>query len=330
MNNPYLIDGSRRVHRHWWTVVPALPAGPDKQKAHALQRVWSDHTMNAFRTAADGSLLPGNRGFYTEGTEDHLTPAVFQTWAALGPAHAWLPALLALFNITPSGAVETARWCYFFEQYTADGKRPIADIVLAWRDGAGEAVLVIEAKRRGARLAVKDLTDLSRYLRMPSIYSVPRRHLGLLVDAADLAGMHVKLAGAWPIASWQALISAQITAARDLAAPTTVIKEVIGLIGLHAAFHGLVAPLARESLALVAGEGTAARYNAIATEAEGPPEAVRFLLGSEAVFAIRRGRSPDTPLPWLADTLAADEIWRRGEQTTAARQVPRWRLNWGT
>lgn len=334
LSSPYLVDGPRRVHRHWWTVVPALPEGRDTQEAHALRRVWFDHTMNTFKEAPDGSLQPGARGFYTEGTEDHLTPAVFQTWAALGTPQAWLPRLLELFGLAPAGQVEAARWCYFFEEYTADGKRPIADIVLAWRDEAGEAVLVIEAKRRGTQLASKDLTDLGRYLRMPSIAAVARRHLGLLVDEADLPTVRLRLLNAWPLTSWQALIGAQIDAAQHLEGSMAVAREVARLITLHAAHQGVGRPPGPMPLALTQAEGTPESYAAITAAAEAPPAIIRFLLGSEAALALRAGRRPAAPLRWLDDVPAADEIWHRsrtspaGKQTTAERQVARWRLNW--
>ncbi|MBC9176107.1 hypothetical protein [Pseudoroseomonas ludipueritiae] len=334
MSSPYLVDAPRRVHRHWWTVVPALPEGPDTQEAHALRRVWFDHTMNTFGAAADGALRPRARGFYTEGTEDHLTPAVFQTWAALGSPASWLPRLLQLFGLAPVGRVTAARWCYAFEEHVTMRLRPIADIVLAWCDEAGEAVLVIEAKRRGAPLAAKDLTDLDRYLRMPSIAAVPRRHLGLLVDEADLPAIQARLAGAWPVTSWQALIGAQLDAARHLDGAATVAREVAHLITVHAAHHGLGRPPCQMALALAKGAGTPASYAAIAAAMEAPPAVTRFLLGSEAALALRCGRRPAAPLPWLEDAPAADEIWHRfrtapaERQTTAERQVARWKLNW--
>ena len=56
----------------WWQVMPALPVSPETQHHAALRRIWADHTIN---TRAKG------RGYYHWGTEDHITPALFQIWA---------------------------------------------------------------------------------------------------------------------------------------------------------------------------------------------------------------------------------------------------------
>jgi hypothetical protein len=150
---PFLDVASRRVHRFWWTCVPALPTARGTQADEVLRRVWFDHTMNTFKIDATGSVRANSRGFYTEGTEDHVVPALFQTWVIFRDVASWMPDFLALFGIPANGTVRRVRWCYLFEQVFEGRRFCIPDIVLAWEDDAGKAVLVIEAKVRGGGLA---------------------------------------------------------------------------------------------------------------------------------------------------------------------------------
>ena len=102
--SPFLATSPQCVHRYWWTCVPALPTMRGSPADRALKRIWFDHTMNTFRVSADGAVRPNARGFYTEGTEDHVVPALFQTWAIFPEVASWMPELLALFGIKPIGA----------------------------------------------------------------------------------------------------------------------------------------------------------------------------------------------------------------------------------
>jgi hypothetical protein len=58
---------------YWWQFLPALPERAS-QEYYTLRRIWADHTMNTTKRG---------RGFYWWGTEDNMTPVLFQNWAVL-------------------------------------------------------------------------------------------------------------------------------------------------------------------------------------------------------------------------------------------------------
>lgn len=326
MSNAYLIAGPRRVHRHWWTVLPALPTGPDTVEAHILRRVWFDHTMNTFRKAPDGALQPGPRGFHIDGTEDQMTPVLFQSWAALGSPDRWLPGLLGLFGVRAVGQVRRARWAYLFEQGHG-ARRANADIVLSWEDDAGEAVLVIEAKRRGGKPTAKDFEVPSRYLAMPSIAPFSRRYLGFIVDDADAARIAEALPAGTALTTWQSMMALQLRAVEALELSPALRALVRATVGWVAARQGVATTTDLPCAVLPPATGTADAYEAL-RRLGCEPLLTAFLLGAEAARAADAGRTPEAPMAWLEDSPDFLTISQEMRQTTPERQVPRWRLDW--
>jgi hypothetical protein len=309
-----------------------LPTARGTQTDEVLRRVWFDHTMNTFKIDAVGSIRANSRGFYTESIEDHVVPALFQTWAIFRDVSSWMPDFLALFGILAEGTVRRVRWCYLFEQIFEGRRFCIADIVVAWEDDAGKAVLVLEAKTRGGVLTEKDLSGLDRYLRMPSIEVVPRRYLGFLVDASDVRKVRSLIRTDIQIATWQAIVDLQIKAAHALSAVNFLSVTIVTLIATHASYHGFVdAPISNLPEFLPA-RGTSNAYAHI-RDLGTPPEIEAFLLGSEVALASRMGVLPEPPFEWLRDDPDSLEIWRRakagfpGRQTVSDRRVPRWQLD---
>jgi hypothetical protein len=333
LSTPFLDVASKRVHRFWWTCVPALPTARGTQTDEALRRVWFDHTMNTFKTDAVGSISANSRGFYTEGTEDHVVPALFQTWAIFPDVSSWMPGFLTLFGIPANGTVRRVRWCYLFEQIFEGRRFCIADIVLAWEDDAGKAVVVLEAKTRGGGLTEKDLSGLDRYLQMPSIKAVPRRYLGFLVDASDVRKVRSLIRSDIQIVTWQAIVDLQIEAAHALSAVKSLSATIATLIATHASYQGFVDSPISNLPELLPARGTSNAYARI-RDLGTPPEIEAFLLGSEAALASRTGVLPEPPFEWLRSDPDALQIWRRakaessGRQTVADRRVPRWQLDW--
>lgn len=41
--SPYLLHAPR-IHRYWWTVMPALPSSRNTRAYFALRRLWADQT----------------------------------------------------------------------------------------------------------------------------------------------------------------------------------------------------------------------------------------------------------------------------------------------
>lgn len=333
-NSPYLTTVPDKVHRFWWTCFPALPRSRETHAYHALKRVWFDHTINTFEEAAPGQWRRRARGFYTEGSEDHIAPVLFQNWA-LFPESSWAPSLLEAYHIGVKGAVRRVRWCPFFEQPYDGRKFCIADIVLCWEDDAGIGLLVLEAKVRGRKLGTKDLPQASRYLRMPSIRAISRRHFGLLVDAADEAVVRRTIMETAPIATWQTLGRLQIAAAQHLPLCSGWVDRITRLLAAHFSYFGFDVDGWASACVGISSDmvATCDQYAEIRAH-ELPASVEDFLIGSLVVLAARNGNMPASPHDWIYDEPDCISIYcqgrqhKAGYQTTADRRIARWSLDW--
>lgn len=319
----FLID-KPRTYRYWWTLVPVLPRSREDHGYAVLKRQWADHTMNTIRREGDAWRV-GSRGAYVEGREDHITPALFQIWAAF-PGASWAARLLSLWGIVPEGDVTAVRWSYSWEQKRALGMRPdITDIVVQWRDRGGFGALVIEAKRRGGAFGPKDIAGGTSYLMMPSLQSVPRRAVGFLVDERDLATATTKLPKGTRIATWQDMGKAQSLCASEQQIPDADRRRMQALIASHFAHHGmgfdqtLSGSLGNESF-----DGSEKRYAAVRAQAL-PAQIEAFFLGSEVSLCARRGLMPAPPFAWLAEEPSLLDL-TRSPQPTSDRERPLWRI----
>jgi hypothetical protein len=333
-NGPYLTVTPGKVHRYWWTCFPALPRRRDAQAYHALKRVWFDHTINTFEEVSPGEWRRRARGFYTEGSEDHVAPVLFQNWA-LFPDTGWIGQLLERYQVQPQGPVHRVRWCPFFEQVYRGKKFCIADIVVCWKDDAGIGVLVLEAKVRGGKLGLKDHPATSPYLLMPSIRAVRRRYYGLLIDAADLLGAQAVIGDAAPIATWQTIARLQIVAAQSLRLPSAMVERITDSLAAHFSYFGIEADGVLRSRSSGAEEDRGTAHDYAEIRSHRLPACIEdYLIGSQVVFAARAGRMPEPPYAWLRDEPDCLSVYQRGKrnepgyQTTDHRRVPRWHLDW--
>jgi hypothetical protein len=327
-------NGSPLTHEYWWTCIPALPTGRESHTYRMLKRVWFDHTMNTFRVEPDGTLKPNGRNFYTAGKEDHITPALFQTFAMFEDHSKWLPQSLELFGIETVGRVASASWSYLFEEIYEGRKFCIADIVLSWRDDAGEAVLVLEVKAPKGSLTAKDIDGLGRYLNMLSVRKVSRRSIGFLVDASDLPRVRAVTKASVPAASWQDMIRLQVEATKFLPCKSDVQELIAALILEHAAYCGIHMAVTQPRIEIdrevLLGLGNTQSYDRI-VELGLPLTIQNFLLGSEAALAVRQGHRPQPPMSWLSNDPRSVDIWnssRAGDprrQSVPDRRVAFWR-----
>jgi hypothetical protein len=312
-----------RTYSHWWLCVPVLPADRLDPRYTVLRRLWADHTMNCVRADGKQWRLASTRGFYVEPREDHITPALFDIWAAM-PDFRWVGPLLDLWGI-PHGIVTRANWSYGWEQRRSPRERPdITDIVLCWEDESGAAVLVIEAKRAGGKLTPKDLCGGKRYLGMPSIRPFCRRSVAFLLAARDTTAARAALPTGTPVASWEDVGRLQVTMLQSLRLTAPDANRVMFAVRRHYSDLGFVLADTPETGSSEAFDGTPARYDGV--RALGLPAPVeRFLLGSEVRFCARSGRRPHPPFPWLAHESGFVDI-ASTPQPTSERERPLWRL----
>lgn len=222
---------------HWWKIMPMLPSNKTSWQYRVLKRIWFDHTMQAAKLDSFGDIVTGGRGFNNISSEDHLTVKMFHNWS-LFPNNDWSKNFLTSCGAKPTGNIQNIRWSFGYEEYLENkSKRPIADIVIKWKDGIGEAVLVIEAKKKGLQpknLNEKDIPSSSIYLNMPSIKIYERKSACLLIDEADTDSVRNLIGDNEPILTWQQLASLQIEAAKELDIPLSVKEFVIGsLLNLY-------------------------------------------------------------------------------------------------
>lgn len=321
-NQSSMLFEKPRTYKYWWTFVPVLPRTREDQAYGMLRRQWADHTMNTLIRKGD-RVVPGSRGMYVEGREDHITPCLFQIWAAF-PGTAWVPRLLALWNVVPEGDVTAVRWSYSWEERRI-GEKSITDIVVNWRDRRGDAVLVIEAKRKGGKLSRKDLDGGSNYLTMPSIRRLTRRHVGFLVDVRDAPTVTASVAAGTPVAVWQDMGRAQAASVADVSVTEAERSKMRSLIARHHSDHGTgYDEVAARALDGVCFDGSSARYEAV-RNLNLPSEVELFYLGSEVSLCARRGVMPEPPFAWLAGEPSLLEI-RALRQSTPERETAWWRL----
>lgn len=333
VESPWITGAPRRAHKVWWTCLPVLPRDRSHWPYSMLRRQWFDHTMNTFRQDGSGGWRPNSRGFYTEAAEDHMTVVLFHIWAAL-PDGAWVPALLKAFGVQATGQVCTVRWAFSVEDGYAGpqiGRNfRIADIVLCWRDCAGDGVLVIETKKPGGALKSGDHPERTLYLRMNAIERVPRRHYGLLVDARDLSRARSTMGTPTPIITWAQLAALQIEAIGRAKLAAEIEARVRSFIAVMYGRNGVPLP-GEQPLPADPAAGALERYREI--EALNEPENVRdLLIAAEIAQAVEAGVMPQPPFPWLAAEPKAIDIYlagrdkRPGSQTTQERRIQWWRL----
>jgi hypothetical protein len=101
--------------------------------------------------------------------------------------------ILDILKAPHNGVVRRVRWSYSFEGISEKADRPpemkkpkiIADIVLSWEDDNGQNLAVIETKRPGGSLGIKDRQpDL--YLKLPAFRKFNHRHKSFLVCESDI------------------------------------------------------------------------------------------------------------------------------------------------
>lgn len=298
-----------REHNVWWTAIPALPVDRETPEWAVLRRLWDDHTLNT---------VGGARGIYRPSTEDHLLVSLFQCFAIFLNDLAWAPTLLRQFGQVPHGDITAIRWSYHFEQPRhLDPQRRIVDLVVAWRDAAGDAVLLVEAKGPNTKLGPKDLADpASYYGSMPAFAAYKRRGFAFLLDAQ---GRHGRVPDDVPRTTWQALGNLLIELAGAETEPVRAI--LVKTLANHLARLGVMGRTTDNP-----AEGTAARYAALRA-LSARPAVVNFLLGAEAAAAHAAGRSPEPPFPWLAETPDRMQVSMRKRQPKTEREAPLWRLD---
>jgi hypothetical protein len=305
---------------HWWKLIPALPSSASSQEYHALRRVWGDHTIS------------GARSFYRWGTEDNLTPALFQTWRAF-ERPAVLEPLLAACGLEPSN-VSRVQWAYACEEEIVSGLHTgvrgrfvIPDIVLYFEDDRGPGVLAFEVKRPGKAAEARDSEKLEAYTRLSSI-SKFRRVAGCFIVSEKAAAATKMIAGGRPVVTWQELHAAQLEALETAMATGSARTLLADWISRNYGRCGVGRFEAPPSQAPGGnGYGSREAYAAICARAL-PPGLSRFLAGSECVECAFRGRNPLPPLDWLAGEISVSDLRARKLQKTGDRRIARWLPQW--
>jgi hypothetical protein len=213
----------------WWQALPALPASPEAPAYAALKRMWADATI----------LKRG--GFYRADSEDHIMVVLFENWAAM-PDCSWVGSFVESCGAGVSGKVVEAGWSFEYTQNRPGQSPPklTCDIVVWWRDNAGEAVLVLEAKKPGnQQWHEKDIPSTSPYTDVPGFAGIKRRSVCLLIAESDARAMAGRLAGE-PVITWERLGGMQMEAFKKLDVPDSVRSFLIGALVHQYALYGIM------------------------------------------------------------------------------------------
>lgn len=164
-----------KIYDTWWEPILAIPPHKSCAAYKRLRRMWLDHTRVGRRHGHE---------YFVHEYETHLTIALWENFAAL-PVRIWLPFLVERSGLTyPDLSVSEANWSY---GWVSDGDdRQTMDLVLNYRDGNGEGIIVVEAKRPGNKVSGKDF-DPSYYLEVPAFRPFRRRSILYLLGRDGLA-----------------------------------------------------------------------------------------------------------------------------------------------
>ena len=300
----------------WWRGIAALPQGPHEHAYFALRRIWADQTINS---------KAGARSFYRWGTEDHLTPALWQNWRLFADVNAMRPFLLAAG--VRAGDLTRVQWAYACEELTGVGRSFVTpDIMVQFEDERGTGLLAIEAKKPAQPAKVEDLRKLRQYCALPSTKAIPRRYGCFLVSEAAAVATTKNTEGRHPVVTWEALAEFQTAAARLL--PIEMATRDLVEYWLKRAYsrEGILAAAPAPS-SLAKQYGSEAAYEAVRA-LNLPAQIELFLLGSECVEATFKGETAAPPMLWLAEEPTLSDVSRPQFQSTADRRVCRWRSDW--
>ncbi len=305
----------------WWHAIAALPPSRENHAYHALRRVWGDHTIS------------GPRSFYKIGTEDNLTPALFQNWAVF-PDSMWVAPFLSLLGCD-IGHVKRVRWAYACEEELDERRRRYhgrnfvtPDIILHFEDEKGLGLVAFEVKKPGGVPDNKDVVKLESYCNLPSTRRIGRRYGCFLVSETkkDLAQ---KIGDStFPVITWEEMGKKQVAAVRELALPSIICDLLQRWIIREFSRNEIwISEYEAPPDPMGSNYGLEEAYRQIDRMAL--PDSVRlFLKGSEAVEAVWSNLIPDPPMPWLRTEPNMTIIQAKKWQSTPARRVCRWSFDW--
>lgn len=301
---------------HWWQLLPALPE-QGSQEYHALRRIWADHTMNTARRG---------RGFYWWGTEDNMTPVLFQNWAVLESPESFVPFLEACGHRIKN--LRRVRWAYACEEAITVGAHPgvdgrflIPDIVLYFEDAVGPGMVAFEVKRPGVRPTEKDASKLRAYTRLGSMRAIERK-IGCFLVGSTVVPEAALFPRNGPVISWEQMLELQRSAMmREAAALVPWLDRIYALQGIGKACAP--PPFAGTKHGSEEARSVIRSLNL-------PERQKRFLLGAETAEAHLSGTKADAPLDWLTKEPSREQLSLRRQQTTQARRLCRWNDGWNS
>lgn len=299
---------------YWWQLLPALPEQAS-QEYYALRRIWADHTMNTARRG---------RGFYWWGTEDNMTPVLFQNWAVLESTESFTPLLEACGHKVRN--LRQVRWAYACEEAITvgafpgvDGRFLIPDIVLHFEDDLGPGLVAFEVKRPKIRPTEKDASKLRAYTRLGSTRAIERK-VGCFLVGSTMVSEATSFSRNGSVISWEQMLEMQRSPMmREGSTLVPWLERIYALQGIGKA----------QAPAPLAGKKHASEDSRSAIRNLSIPERQkRFLLGAETVEAHLGGTEVLAPIDWLTQEPSREHLSSSRPQSTAARRICRWSDGW--
>ncbi len=231
--------GGGKLFDYWWHPLLALPPSPASPEYRRLRRLWWDQTR--VRRIA-GKNVPE---FYHPGWETHMTAVLWENFAFL-PSEIWFARLGTASGVKNlPQAIASIQWSYGWEAKTLGPQRiKILDVVVHYRSDAGvEGVIVVEAKRPGARVTGGKDLDANYYLHLPAFSEFGRqKSLIYLVDEKAVHGAKdvVKTNGCdVGFLTWESVAGIQVGTALDSPGPEPMRRALASAIYRQFASYGI-------------------------------------------------------------------------------------------
>ncbi|MCP9915326.1 hypothetical protein [Cyanobium sp. ATX 6F1] len=225
--------------------LPMIPPEPDGLQHRRLGRLWRDTTRFSGTPPKDGEtreyLNKRSHEFVNPRHETYLTVGAWENFTLFEPDQ-WIPAIVELAGLEPPSEVVDCRWSYEWEQ--GENGRPMADVVIHYRDGRGVlGLLVIEAKNLGKTLTGDKNQNPGYYLDQDEFEEAAEsRRLIYCIDEAfipDDAAHFIGPQHRSGIITWQQLAGLQIKLAGQLPVPPLIRAFIAGSIQHQAALRGI-------------------------------------------------------------------------------------------